>query len=97
MSRARLPAFLLLLFLLAPAAHAATTRAMPSAQHDIDWHVVSSGGSRMSGTQYDARSSAGQVTVGRSSGTSYDVCAGYWCVAGLRHTAYLPLVLRSVP
>jgi len=97
MSRARLPALLLVLFLLAPAAHAATSRAMPSAQHDIDWHLVSSGGNRMADSQYDARSSVGQVTVGRSSGTSYDVCAGYWCVAGLRHTAYLPLVLRSVP
>jgi len=92
MKRATVPVLLLMLFLLA---HVAPTRAMPTAQHDIDWHVVSSGGRPMSGTQYDARSSAGQVTVGRSSGGSYDVCAGYWCVAGVRHTVFLPLVLRG--
>ncbi|MGD2145420.1 MAG: hypothetical protein PVH41_01855 [Anaerolineae bacterium] len=97
MKRARLPALLWILFLLAQAAHAAPTRAMPTAQHDIDWHVVSSGGRRMAGAQFDARGSAGQVTVGRSSGSSYDVCAGYWCMAGVRHAVFLPLVLRSVP
>jgi hypothetical protein len=94
MKRARYPVLLLMLFLLA---HAAPTSAMPTAQHDIDWHVVSSGGRHMVGTQFDAQGSAGQVTVGRSSDSSYDVCAGYWCVTGARHTVFLPLVLRGAP
>ena len=70
---------------------------MPTAENDIDWHVVNSGGERMAGTQCVAQSSAGQVTVGRSSGSSYDVCAGYWCTAGVKHTVCLPLVLRNAP
>ena len=94
MKRARLPPLLLMLLLLAQAAHTAPTRAMPTAQHDIDWHVVS-GGKRMAGAQYDAHSSAGQVMTGRSFGSNHDSCAGYWCIAGVGHMVYLPLVLRS--
>ena len=50
----------------------------------IPWSAFGSGGGTSSSTNYDVGSTAGQSSaIGESASTSYDLCAGFWCSAGV--------------
>ena len=70
-----------------------TTNAMSSTQYAIDWSVVGSGGEPVHSTSYGANTTVGQPIVRLSQSTSYGLCSGYWCEAGMAYRIYLPAVL----
>jgi hypothetical protein len=88
-----LSAALLLGLVLANAALAQT-----SANYDLSWHVVGSGGSGMGSSTYAMRGTVGQVLADETESDHYALLAGHWDPRpGKRHVLYLPLILRVQP
>ena len=57
----------------------------------LPWSVFGSSGNASSSTSYDLGSTSGQSSpIGESASTSYDLCAGFWCGAGIPATPATP-------
>ena len=70
-------------------AHSAAT------DYQIPWDVYASGGGRMSSDNYSMNGTAGQPTVGSTSGDNGKIGAGFWTVfAETIFEIFLPLVVR---
>lgn len=61
----------------------------------ISWWVVGGGGGHAEAAPYSLDDTIGQPVVGWVSQSSYDLCAGFWCLVAAEYRVYLPLVLRN--
>ena len=61
----------------------------------IDWRVIGGGGGSASAGSTSVNGTIGQAVVGAHTSAPYELCAGFWCGAGTKHRAYLPLVLKD--
>ena len=70
-----------------------------SAQFDLGWHVLGSGGGVSSSASYQVRGTIGQGLASSpvSNSASFSVSSGYWSGTGSapEFHIYLPLVVRS--
>jgi hypothetical protein len=88
-----LSAALLLGLVLAGAALAQT-----SANYDLSWHVVGSGGRGMGSSTYAMEGTFGQILADEAESDHYALAAGHWDPRpGEQFVVYLPLVLRGQP
>jgi hypothetical protein len=69
--------------------------AQASANYDLSWHVIGSGGGQMGGSGHTIASTIGQPAVGTMGGSGHALCSGFWCFEAVEHRVYLPLVLRD--
>ena len=62
----------------------------------LPWSVFGSSGNASSSTSYDLGSTSGQSPpIGESASTSYDVCAGFWCGAGIPAAPATPAATQT--
>jgi hypothetical protein len=61
---------------------------------EVQRYVIGGGGGRSEAGSYVLRGTAGQPVAGTTTSSPYDLCAGFWCGAGI-YTVHLPLVLRE--
>jgi hypothetical protein len=73
--------------------------AQGSANYEIPWDTVASGGEEMASTNWVLVGTAGQALVGGSTSSSHELEAGFWYGMGpdQGYSIYLPLVLKSNP
>jgi hypothetical protein len=72
------PAAIALLVCVIPMASAFADDAAPKAGEDIEWQVISSGGSSGSSTNYRLGGTLGQTATGSGTSTTYGLNHGYW-------------------
>jgi hypothetical protein len=75
-------------------------QAQSSADYDLTWSTVQSGGGISAGGDYCVGGTAGQPGAGASSGEGYTLAGGFWSGAGPvsappHYTIYLPCLLRG--
>ena len=70
--------------------------AQTSAQFDLDWHVLGSGGGASSSVGYQVRGTIGQGLTSPPvlNSASFSVNSGYWA-AGPKFHIYMPIVLKG--
>ena len=87
-------AVLLLLLLLLGVGTAVV--AQSSANFDLSWNVIGSGGGEASSARYEVSGTVGQSGVGQTAVTSanFALNSGYW-TAGAATQIYLPLVIKN--
>jgi hypothetical protein len=61
--------------------------------YDLSWNTLFSGGATIGGA-YSMDSAIGQPFVGKTSGSPYELCAGYLCGVQSATRVYLPLVRK---
>lgn len=59
----------------------------------IDWWVVGGGGGSADAGSYRLSGTVGQPIAGIASGSTRQLCAGFWCGAVLVDYVYLPLII----
>ncbi|MBN1139812.1 MAG: hypothetical protein JXM73_24790 [Anaerolineae bacterium] len=69
--------------------------AQVSANHDLSWHVLASGGADTASAGHLVHGTLGQFAVGPASGLDHAAGSGYWYGVGRPHRIYLPIVLKS--
>jgi uncharacterized membrane protein len=74
--------------------------AQSSADYDLTWFTVRSGGGISAGGDYCVGGTAGQPEAGALSGEGYTLAGGFWSGAGPvsappHYTIYLPCLLRG--
>ncbi len=52
-----------------------------TAQYEIEWFKIGSGGGRSVGGEYEIKGTIGQQDVGRSASGDYELVAGFWVFA----------------
>jgi hypothetical protein len=68
-----------------------------SAQHALDWFVISGGGQKMESASYNMNGTTGQSVIGLAQAANHAISSGFWYV---RHPVveiqqlYLPLIVR---
>jgi hypothetical protein len=80
----------LLLSLMLVAAAAAQT----GSGFDLTWHVVGSGGGRMTGSGYQLDGTVGQVAVAETSGSGRTVFQGFWQDFLHLIQSFLPITMK---
>jgi hypothetical protein len=70
-----------------------------SAEYNLSWFTVDSGGGQSSGENYTLNGSLGQPDTGISSAGAYMLSGGFWAAAAIAEQAaqvgvYLPLITR---
>ena len=80
----------LLLSLVLVAAAAAQT----GSGFDLSWHVVGSGGSRMTGGVYQLDGTVGQVAVGETITTARTILQGFWQDFVHAVRLFLPITMK---
>jgi uncharacterized membrane protein YuzA (DUF378 family) len=83
----------LILVLLCSLTLTIVTLAQSSANYDLPWHVIGSGGSRMSSANYMVNGTLGQLIVGYTKSTNYLISQGFWIQK--RHEIFLPTILKD--
>jgi len=81
---------LVLLVALLLVAQAAAAR---TGGYDLSWNTLFPGGATGGGA-YQMESAIGQPIAGKTSGSPYDLCAGYLCGVQSASKVYLPLVRK---
>ncbi len=65
--------------------------------YELNWYVIGGGGGRVAGGNYALEGTVGQPVVGRASGGSYHLNAGFWQEdappGGIR--VFLPVMLKG--
>ncbi|MBN1977625.1 MAG: hypothetical protein JW918_09515 [Anaerolineae bacterium] len=61
---------------------------------EMQRYVIAGGGGRSEAGDYVLHGAAGQPVAGTTANPPYDLCAGFWCGAGI-YTSYLPLALHN--
>ena len=61
--------------------------------YDLSWNTLASGGATTGGA-YSIDSAIGQPYVGKTSGSPYELCAGYLCGVQAETRVYLPVVSK---
>ena len=70
--------------------------AQMSADYDLSWHVVGSGGGESSSADFQVNGTIGQSITSppQSNSADFTVVSGYWIV-GANTTVYLPVIIKN--
>jgi hypothetical protein len=91
MNRILMLSVLIVLLLLSTTALSASTA--PNAI-EMQRYVIGGGGGRSEANGYVLHGTAGPPVAGTTADFPYDLCAGFWCNAGI-YKLYMPLILSE--
>jgi hypothetical protein len=72
----------------------AVAAAQTGSGYDLTWHVVGSGGGKMTGGVYQLEGTVGQTAVGQANTTGFSLFQGFWQDIKYIINSFLPIIIK---